>query len=47
MCRTWLCFTYDGTKPSVQAQAVHKINHGDLTGLLFAQGYKRSEFLGS
>lgn len=33
-------------KPSVQAQAIHKINHGDLTGLLFAQGYKRSEFRG-
>lgn len=29
-------------KPSVQAQAVHKINHGDLTALLFAQGFKRA-----
>lgn len=32
-------------KPSVQAQATHKVNRGDLTALLFAQGYKRAEFV--
>lgn len=31
-------------KPNVQAQAMHKVNHGDLTALLFTQGYRREEF---
>lgn len=33
-------------KPSVAAAARHRIQHGDLRGLLFAQGYKASEFVG-
>lgn len=33
-------------KPAVQAQAQHRINHGDLTALLFLQGYSRAEFVG-
>ncbi len=33
-------------KPSVQAQAKIRINHGDLTALLYIQGYARSEFAG-
>ncbi len=32
-------------KPSVQAQAQIRINHGDLSALLFLQGYARSEFI--
>jgi phosphoserine phosphatase len=32
-------------KPVVQAQAAHAINHGDLTALLFAQGYAKAEFV--
>jgi phosphoserine phosphatase len=32
-------------KPAVQAQAAHAINHGDLTALLFAQGYTRDDFV--
>jgi phosphoserine phosphatase len=32
-------------KPVVQAQAAHAINHGDLTALLYAQGYTRAEFM--
>jgi phosphoserine phosphatase len=32
-------------KPVVQAQAAHAVNHGDLTALLFAQGYTRAEFV--
>ncbi|MBO6852412.1 MAG: phosphoserine phosphatase SerB [Marivivens sp.] len=32
-------------KPSVQAQAKIRVNHGDLTALLFMQGYARSEFV--
>jgi len=32
-------------KPSVQAECSVRINHGDLTALLYLQGYKRSEFL--
>ncbi len=32
-------------KPSVQAQVRARVNHGDLTALLFAQGFRRSEFL--
>jgi phosphoserine phosphatase len=31
-------------KPSVAAAARHRIQHGDLRGLLFAQGYAASEF---
>ena len=31
-------------KPSVQAQCDIRINHGDLTALLFLQGYARAEF---
>ncbi len=33
-------------KPTVAAQAKHRIDHNDLTALLFAQGYKREEFVG-
>jgi phosphoserine phosphatase len=32
-------------KPSVQAQCDVRVNHGDLTALLFLQGYARSEFV--
>lgn len=32
-------------KPSVAAQADIRINHGDLTALLFIQGYARNEFV--
>lgn len=31
-------------KPSVQKECKVRINHGDLTALLFIQGYQRSEF---
>ncbi|MFU8823256.1 phosphoserine phosphatase SerB [Yoonia sp.] len=31
-------------KPSVQAQCDIRINHGDLTALLYIQGYARAEF---
>ncbi|SFE33800.1 phosphoserine phosphatase SerB [Roseivivax sediminis] len=31
-------------KPSVQAECDIRINHGDLTALLYLQGYARSEF---
>ena len=31
-------------KPAVQAQARFVINHGDLTGVLYLQGYQKSEF---
>jgi phosphoserine phosphatase len=34
-------------KPAVAAAAHARIDHGDLTALLFAQGYKRSEFVSS
>ncbi len=33
-------------KPSVAAQCDLRVNHGDLSALLFMQGYKRSEFVG-
>ncbi len=33
-------------KPAVAAQAPHRIDHGDLTALLFVQGYRRGEFAG-
>ena len=32
-------------KPGVQAEARHRINHGDLTALLYVQGYASSEFV--
>ncbi|SDY58806.1 phosphoserine phosphatase SerB [Citreimonas salinaria] len=31
-------------KPSVQAQCDLRVNHGDLTALLYLQGYARSDF---
>ena len=31
-------------KPAVQAEAPHVVNHGDLTALLYLQGYSRDEF---
>ena len=31
-------------KPAVAAKAPHRIDHGDLTALLFVQGYKRDAF---
>ncbi|WP_372602952.1 phosphoserine phosphatase SerB [Actibacterium sp.] len=33
-------------KPSVAAQCDIRINHGDLTALLYIQGYARDEFVG-
>ena len=32
-------------KPAVQAEAPHVVNHGDLTALLYVQGYSRGEFV--
>ncbi|MBY6201522.1 phosphoserine phosphatase SerB [Maritalea mobilis] len=32
-------------KPAVQAQAPHRLNHGDLTALLYLQGYSVDEFV--
>ena len=32
-------------KPSVAAQCDLRVNHGDLTALLFLQGYTREEFV--
>ena len=32
-------------KPTVQEQAKHRINHGDLTALLYIQGYTKDEFV--
>ena len=32
-------------KPAVAAAAAARVDHGDLTALLYAQGYKRSEFV--
>jgi phosphoserine phosphatase len=34
-------------KPSVAAQCDLRINHGDLTALLYLQGYTRAEFIGA
>jgi len=34
-------------KPAVQAQAQHRINHGDLTALLYLQGYGADDFVTS
>ncbi len=33
-------------KPAVAATATARIDHGDLTALLYAQGYRREEFVG-
>jgi phosphoserine phosphatase len=33
-------------KPAVAAAAAMRIDHGDLTALLYAQGYRRDEFAG-
>ncbi len=33
-------------KPAVQAECDVRVNHGDLTALLFLQGYSRDEFCG-
>jgi phosphoserine phosphatase len=33
-------------KPAVAAAAAARIDHGDLTALLYAQGYRRDEFVG-
>ena len=32
-------------KPKVAAEAAARIDHGDLTALLYLQGYRRSEFV--
>jgi phosphoserine phosphatase len=32
-------------KPAVAAAAPARIDHGDLTALLYMQGYKRDEFV--
>jgi phosphoserine phosphatase len=31
-------------KPQVQAEARFRVNHGDLTALLYLQGYEKAEF---
>jgi phosphoserine phosphatase len=33
-------------KPAVADVAAARIDHGDLTALLYAQGYRREEFAG-
>jgi phosphoserine phosphatase len=33
-------------KPQVQAEARFRVNHGDLTALLYLQGYGKAEFVG-
>jgi len=33
-------------KPAVATAAAARIDHGDLTALLYAQGYRREEFVG-
>jgi phosphoserine phosphatase len=33
-------------KPAVQEECDVRVNHGDLTALLFLQGYSRDEFCG-
>jgi phosphoserine phosphatase len=33
-------------KPAVAAAAGARIDHGDLTALLYAQGYRREDFVG-
>jgi phosphoserine phosphatase len=32
-------------KPTVAAQAKHRIDHGDLTALLYMQGYRKADFV--
>jgi phosphoserine phosphatase len=32
-------------KPAVAAQTTARVNHGDLTALLYLQGYRRSDFI--
>jgi phosphoserine phosphatase len=32
-------------KPAVKDAAAARIDHGDLTALLYAQGYRREEFV--
>jgi phosphoserine phosphatase len=32
-------------KPSVAKAAAARVDHGDLTALLYAQGYRREEFV--
>ena len=32
-------------KPAVAAQCRLRVNHGDLTALLYLQGYARAEFV--
>ncbi|MGL4488164.1 MAG: phosphoserine phosphatase SerB [Rhizobiaceae bacterium] len=32
-------------KPSVAAEARHRIDHGDLTALLYMQGYRKTDFV--
>ena len=32
-------------KPSVQEQCQCRVNHGDLTALLYLQGYARTDFV--
>jgi phosphoserine phosphatase len=32
-------------KPTVAAQCQVRVNHGDLTALLYLQGYAREEFV--
>ncbi|RUU72793.1 phosphoserine phosphatase SerB, partial [Mesorhizobium sp. M7A.T.Ca.TU.009.01.3.1] len=32
-------------KPTVAAQAKVRIDHGDLTALLYVQGYRQEEFV--
>jgi phosphoserine phosphatase len=38
----WRCMP----SPAVQAEARVRVNHGDLTALLYLQGYARDAFLG-
>src|SRR5262245_9707313 len=39
-----LCVAYHA-KPAVAAAAAARIDHGDLSALLYAQGYRREEFV--
>ena len=43
-------YSWDNTvglhaKPSVAIRAPHRIDHGDLTALLYLQGFRQSEFV--
>jgi phosphoserine phosphatase len=33
-------------KPHVQESSLTRINHGDLTALLYLQGYTKAQFVG-